>query len=370
MLFIEKKLKLAIERTTSIPFDGVPFDKDKYLKETSRLKILKKYLHKYLFLFLNKQFSLQTKFIPPNTKCLWLYTGKRNIGDAIMDLSGRSLLKDHRVHVDLLTLPNLKEVFQEDDIFLNVYDNISDVENEQYDFIILSEFNHPSMRLKVRHFPKIKFACLFGFFYGPDRNQTLFSHHAINQVFQLGFDKIKLSKIAKPYLNANINNQKIESISKPYIALSIGGIDPDRSYQHWVEFLHLIDSEKCHLERNNLSIALLGSGNGKDMANQILRESFNNISIHNFVGKLSILESRELISQAKIFIACDGGLMHAGHSTGTPSISLFRNQEPPEFRLTESCHSTPIQSTGDVNGIPPHDIYKAYLDLMDNKPHE
>jgi heptosyltransferase-2 len=367
MLFIEKKLKLAIERTTSIPFDGVPFDKDKYLKETSRLKILKKYLHKYLFLFLNKQFSLQTKFIPPNTKCLWLYTGKRNIGDAIMDLSGRSLLKDHRVHVDLLTLPNLKEVFQEDDIFLNVYDNISDVENEQYDFIILSEFNHPSMRLKVRHFPKIKFACLFGFFYGPDRNQTLFSHHAINQVFQLGFDKIKLSKIAKPYLNANINNQKIEPNSKPYIALSIGGIDPDRSYQHWVEFLHLLDNS---LDSNTLhikNIVLLGSANGLESSQRIEKEQFNQIIIHNYVNQANILESRHLISNARILIACDGGLMHIGHTTKTPSISLFRIQEPPEFRLTRSCHSTPIQSTGDVSDISPKTIWATLLGAFNHR---
>jgi heptosyltransferase-2 len=370
MLLIQKFLNNAIKWTTSIPFNNVPYDQHRYLESTSKIKILKKFLHKYLYLLYNKQINLQQKNLSLKGKGLWLYTGKRNIGDAIMDLSGRALLKNHDCHIDLFTLPSLKKVFQDDDVFTSIFDDIREVDINGYDYVLLSEFNHPSIRLKVKHFKKIKFASLFGFFYGPDRNQTLFSHHAINQVFQLGFDEVTLSQIAKPYLQSNKSTNLIKPINQPYIALSIGGIDFDRSYQHWAEFLHLIDHGKYQLERNNLSIVLLGSDNGEDMANQILRESFKNISIHNFVGKLSILESRELISQAKIFIACDGGLMHTGHSTGTPSISLFRNQEPPEFRLTESCHSSPIQSTGDVNAIPPHDIYEAYLNLIDNECHE
>lgn len=364
MSFTKKILSLALKRTTSIPFEGVPYDKRKYLEQTSKLKILKKYLHKYLFLLLTRQISLQNKSIPLSAKCLWLYTGKRNIGDAIMDLSGRSLLKGRIAHLDLLTLPNLKEVFQGDDIFANVYDDVAQIKEQPYDFIILSEFNHPSIRLKARHFPKTKYACLFGFFYGPDRNQTLFSHHAINQTFNLKLTEKSISETAKPYLFHDNKNLLNPSINKPFLALSIGGIDQDRSYQHWIKFLHLLDSKQHELKIPIKNIVLVGSANGLTTSEEISNQYFKKITIHNYVNQLSILKSRDLISQANLLIACDGGLMHVGHTTSTPSISLFRTQEPSEFRLTKKCHSMPIQSTGDVSEITPELLFNTLLDFL------
>ncbi len=367
MSSIKKFLNLVIKRTTTIPFNGVPYDKSKYLQQTSKLKIFKKYLHKYLFLLLKKQIYLQTKSIPLNKKCLWLYTGKRNIGDAIMDLSGRSLLKGHDIHLDLLTLPNLKEVFQGDDIFVNVFDDIKQVKKDQYDYIILSEFNHPSLRLKAKHFPKTMYACLFGFFYGPDRNQTLFSHHAINHIFNLNHNEEFITQNAKPYLFQNNISAITSTITRPYIALSIGGIDQDRSYQHWLEFLHLLDSKQESIQFPIRDIVLIGSSNGLKTSQEIINTRFQKITIHNYVSQLNILKSRDLISNAKLLIACDGGLMHVGHTTQTSSISIFRTQEPSEFRLTKNCHSIPIQSTGDVSAVPPALIFKTVLDVFNQK---
>ena len=89
--------------------------------------MFKKWFGKWFQLKLHGQLRLEQQSIPLTAKCLWLYTGKRNFGDANMDLSGRALLKNKATHIDLLTLPHLQELFEEDDIFQNIYSHIDEV---------------------------------------------------------------------------------------------------------------------------------------------------------------------------------------------------------------------------------------------------
>lgn len=350
----------CVDRITRVPYPIVPHSTEIFLQTHSRIKLAKKYLHRYLALKASGQLRHEIKRIEKGMRVLWLYTGKSNFGDAIMDMSGRGLLQDAGVQVDLLTLPKLHPVFCEDDIFGHVDFDVEKVRTRRYDAILLNEFNHPSIQLKSRYFKDTPFACLFQYFYGPDRNQTLFSFAAVNDVFGLGHTDAELDRLAKPYLrNAPATTDRVlpKIPSSPFVALAVGGIDANRTYDQWPALLESLDADDDPATPRH--IVLLGSENGLGAAEAIRRCTFKRLRVVSLVGELSLLEAREVVDQSGLFIGCDGGLMHAAHSTQTPSVSLFSCREPFHLRLTEGCRSIGIQSGDSVSAISPAAVLAA-----------
>lgn len=357
---MKKFLDTAVARSVHIPYDQVPHEPDAFLSGNSRLKIAKKYVHKHLLLKTKGQLRLERQHLDPAQNILWIYTGKRNFGDATMDLSGRALLRGRVPRIDLLTLPHLHPLFAEDDVFRHVFQDISEVSKDRYDAILMSEYNLPSIRLKLAHFADTPYACLFQYFYGPDRNQTCFSYAAVNEVFSLGHTPDRIASIAKPYLAAGMRTRSSAQALLPagrFLAIAVGGMDANRTYPHWPQVLRLLDRSSA--EEVPATVVLLGSDNGTAMAEEILRTVYETLEVRSYVGMLSLLQSREIVANASLFIGCDGGLMHVAHSTPTPSVSLFSNKEPPYLRLTAQCRSVGIQSTGDVKDIAPDAVAAA-----------
>jgi heptosyltransferase-2 len=350
----------CVAQMTHVPYPLVPHDPEGFLASQSRLKLVRKYLHRRLVLGVRGQVPLQIARIERGMRVLWLYTGKANFGDAIMEMSGRALLRDAGVRIDLLTLPKLKPVFCEDDIFGHVYASVDEVDPLQYDAIVLNEFNYPSIKLKIRHFKTARFVCLFGYFHGPARNQTLFSFAAVNDVFGLGFSDDALVRLAKPYLHQSGQAHGTIGGQRPVsdaIALSVGGIDENRSYRHWPALLAMLDAmEEESIPRR---VVLLGSDNGVQAATEILQRRFQRLQVVSHVARSSLLEARAIIGNCRLFVGCDGGLMHVAHSTSTPSVTLFASGEQKRFFLTERCHSVGIQSAGGASEIAPEDIAQA-----------
>ncbi|MBV8627629.1 MAG: glycosyltransferase family 9 protein [Paraburkholderia sp.] len=357
--FLTRCVDTAVIRSTHIPYEGVPFEPEVFLLRNSPFKITKKYLHKYLLLKLRGQIPLELKHLDSSQRILWIYT-RRNFGDAIMDMAGRALLKGMNVPIDLFTLPSLHKLFAEDDVFQNVFSDLREIEGRQYDAILMSEFNLPSIRLKNRHFRKLPYACLFQYFNGPDRNQTDFSYASVNDVFSLGHAASELQSISKPYLASKPDT--VESVQPfipdtPFLALAVGGLDPNRTYGHWPAVLDLMD--RSDDPRMLKRIVLLGSDNGLAMAEQLGAQRFRNLQISSCVGKLSLLQTREVAARASLFVGADGGLMHVAHTTPAPSVSLFGIKEPPYLRLTAQCHSIGLQSEGNVDTIEPAEVMQA-----------
>lgn len=353
-------IQTSVSLGTQPRYSGVGFDAPRYLARTPTYKIVKKFFHKYLVLLLKRQLALLTPTIRPEARVLLLYTGKDSFGDANLELSGRSLLKGKGVQLDLLTLPKLKPQFEEDDIFGHVFTALDQVDNRNYDAILISEFSHRSLKLKTRHFARHPFSCLFGFFDGPSRNQSQFSFAAFNDIFQLGFSAAELSKRAKPYLHCA--SQTLQSVSallppSPYIAISVGGIDPYRTYSHWAQVLSMLDVP--HAVAGIREVALIGGDNGRNDANRLQQLPLKHITVKNMVGKLSLMQTRAVIVRASVFVGCDGGLMHVAHSTTTPTITIFSNKEPYEYWITPACVTVPIQSTGSASQIEPRQLIEA-----------
>lgn len=358
-------IKTAVKYGTEAIYPEIPHDPLPYRKRTPRYKIVKKFFHKYLFLRLNGQLSLLREKIDPKSKILLLYTGKDSFGDSNLELSGRSLLRGLGLSIDLLTLPKLLPQFREDDVFSRIFTAIEDINKSDYDAVLLAEFNHRSLRLKAKHFPELPFATLFGYFDGPARNQCHFSYTAFNDIFSIGFSNKKLLSIAKPYLNSSIDTERsiVELCpSEPFVCLSVGGIDPYRTYGQWPEVLRLIDrqSDRHHVR----DVVLVGADNGKEVAGQLKQLQLDSIRITDRVATLSLLQSRSMIARAQLFLGCDGGLMHVAHSTATPSVALFSAKEPQQYWTTEACHCHGIQSTGAVSEIPPETIVGKFVSTV------
>ncbi|WP_133792030.1 glycosyltransferase family 9 protein [Paraburkholderia silvatlantica] len=357
--FLTRCVETAVNRSTHIPYEGVPFEPEVFLARNSPLKITRKYLHKYLLLKLRGQIPLELKHLNSSQRILWIYT-RRNFGDAIMDMAGRALLRGMNVPIDLFTLPSLHKLFAQDDVFQHVFSDLREVVGRQYDAILMSEFNLPSIRLKNRHFAKLPYACLFQYFNGPDRNQTDFSYASVNDVFSLGHAASELQSISKPYLASTPDT--VQSVlpfipDTPFLALAVGGLDPNRTYSHWPAVLDLMDrSDDLRILKR---VVLLGSDNGLAMAEQLAAQRFRHLQISSCVGKLTLLQSREVAARASLFLGADGGLMHVAHTTPVPSVSLFGIKEPPYLRLTGQCHSIGLQSKGNVDTIAPAEVVQA-----------
>ena len=358
---IKNYLKRIVALVTSIPYEAVAYNQDRLFDE-SKIVLLRKYFHKFILLKFFGQLSLERKPAPTD-RILWIFSGKdhfsyRSIGDSIMDLSGRALLKASGRKVDLLTFHNLAELFSQDDVFERIYTNINQIDVGQYDHILFTIYTPRSIRLKIQYFYSRTFSSMWKYLQiNGQYNQITYSYAAINDLFNVGLKDDEINQIAKPYLITNQTTKKIVKslyVAEPYIVISVGGMDNSRTYEHWPEILRLMDLKQEVFKIKK--VLLVGSGNGLEMANTLTNEKYENIEIVSYVNELPILQVAELINQATIFVGADGGLMHVAHSTNTPTVTLFTTNVDPRYRLTQSCHSFSIQSRRDVNKIAPVDI--------------
>jgi hypothetical protein len=362
---IECCLDALVQPCVRVPYAWVDQATDEYMTRTSRLTVAKKYLHRRLAL--GAQSRREIGRIAPDQRVLYLYGGKHSIGDVVMELSGRALLRGRPGPVDLLTTSSLKPMFEGDDIFRHVYDDADEIDPGDYDVVFMSEFNYPTIRLKKRRFRKLPFACMFRYFNGPESNRTQFSWARINDVFGLGRSPESLSANAKPYLRQEpeLPSALAAEVAplRPFLAVAIGGVYPRRTYDHWMACLQAYD--EAHASGLPGGVVLLGSDNGAATAQALMANGrFRNLRLLSLVGELSLRDSKRVIANSALFVGADGGLMHVAHTTPTPSVTLFAATEPPHLRLTPSCRSTPLHTDGGVSAIDPKDLAQTIVDSL------
>ncbi|ANJ87191.1 glycosyltransferase family 9 protein [Pandoraea oxalativorans] len=367
--FITRRLEALTEPSTRIPYAWVYHEPDVFMQRTSAFTVAKKYLHRRLRLAMSGQLRHEVRHVAPQARVLWIYGGKHSVGDAVMDMSGRALLREREGPVDLLISPGLKAVFEGDDIFRNVFDDPAAVNPAEYDVVVMQEFNYPTLRIKRRFFSTLPFACLFRFFHGPDRNQTQFSLAAVNDVFGLELASDELFARAKPYLREETDLPAVIANQLPtgsFVVLAMGGVEPRRTYAHWRACLDAYDA--AYFPGLPTGIVLLGSGNGADAARALMEAKFRHLEMVSFVGQLTLRDAKRVIANASLFVGADGGLMHVAHTTRAPSVSLFAAAEPPYLRLTPRCQSTPLQTESDVSAVDPVELAQTMVATLAGAP--
>ena len=158
---------LAFKRTYKLPFKyAIPNYTKQYLISKSVYSRFLKFFKRYIFIVLRGQKNLETfSILPTHREILWINLSASSLGDSLMDLSSRVMLSDK--NVDLFTNIKNKHIYQNDEIFNNVFSKINELKNTKYDLIILDSYSNRSIKLKALIAIKTPFVGMFGYFNGP-----------------------------------------------------------------------------------------------------------------------------------------------------------------------------------------------------------
>ena len=288
---------------------------------------------------------------------LWTYFGVPQIGDALLDLAPRSLFADAGVEVDLVTEPNLSDLFRADPWFSKVLPDLSAIGNATYDFVIVPSHKHRSLKMKQRHLPRHPWFSLHARFTGPEFHRGEFAARRIADFLALAPAAKALAWHARQKLRCADEQDAglpLPGLGPNAVALALGGVYRRRRYSHWPEVVRAVTLAGVS------DLVLLGSENGISAAREIAERGDISARIHDFVGKTRLSACQLLLSRCALAIAADGGLMHLAVAAGTPVVSLFPSNILPQWRLSAVDRGLAIVSpTQDVSDIAPLQIAAA-----------
>ncbi len=358
---------LGFEKTYSFPFKyDIPNYTSVFLEESSITKRWIKFIKRYMYLTIKRQIALEVRqILPKHRNILWINISAPSLGDSLMDLSSRVLLKGKEV--DLFTDKKNASLYQDDPVFSRIFTQKAEVAQHKYDLVIVDSFSTRSIDIKTNILPLNPFVGMFGYYNGPEVNRVLFSFHRMNQLLGYVKGETEINKVARPSMAIEINDlRSVEGLNLPasYIAIALGGRWAYRTYNKWGEVI-----DKLAKKNNKLNLVFVGSDNAKESA-KALTEAFPSDNIFNCVAKFTFNQTAQIIKGANILLCCDGGLMHSANAINTPIVPLFARLTP-IMQLTESIQAFPLFDANDVNNIPVEDILVKYIEatnFVNNHP--
>lgn len=350
---------LDFKRTYTLPFKNpIPNYIDIYLNKVSKYKRYTKFIKRVLYIYLKGQKDFEVfKILPEHKDILWINISAPSLGDSLMDLSSRIMLKDK--NLDLYTDEKNSHIYENDFFFNNIYTVEKSFEKSQYDLIILDSYSTRSVKVKAKVAPKTQYVGMFGHFNGPEVNRTLFSFFQMNHLLGEVESEIEIDRIAKNVITISKEDQEMIKyiIPNKYLVFVLGGEWNYKTYQNWDEVISkIIDS------KNDLRIVLVGSKNANEISEKILKK-FPNTNFTNFVAKLSFNQTVEVIRKSQLVFCCDGGLMHATNAVNAKNISLLARLTPPML-LTKNSDLHYLFDENDVNNICSKDVLKKYHQIF------
>jgi len=355
------KLIKEYKKTFTLPFrEKIPVYIQNYLQEKNNPSRIIKFYKRYLFLLINGQIKFESEHIKvEHKKILWINLSAPSLGDSLMDLSSRILLKDKEI--DLFTSKKNSTLYDSDEYFSNIFTSIDHLKYNTYDLIIVDSYSTRTIAIKNKIAKYSEFVTMFGFYNGPEINRILFSFNRMNQLLSYKYKKNELDLITKPYLSISDSDHNIVSKKLPsntFITIVLGGEWEYRTYKYWLKVI-----SKIFTEDKSLNIVLLGSMNALSESEKILGTFEHKRKIFNLVNKLTFNQTAECIRRARLVMCCDGGLMHAAIAMGTPILALMARVEP-RMRFPFNGVKRAIYSDANVNDISPDEVYLKYLSLI------
>ena len=347
---------LGFEKTYTLPFKfDIPNYTQEFLKKKSVIKIWFKFFKRYLYINLKSQKLLEIySILPKHNNILWINISAPSLGDSLMDLSSRIMLKDRKV--DLFTDNKNADLYKDDFIFSTIYTDKKQVDKNKYDLVIIDSYSTRSIHIKANIAGLTPFVGMFGYYNGPEVNRVLFSYHQMNHLLGYVNNEDELNKMAKTSISISKRDKTLIQKTKlppNFVALAIGGEWDYRTYNKW-DFV----VEKLISQDNELNIILVGSDNAKHSA-RVIMDKFSRYKVYSYVAKLTFNQTAEIISGAKILLCCDGGLMHSANAVNTTIVALFARLTE-EMQLTESISSFSLFDKDNVNNILVEDILSKY----------
>ena len=350
---------LNFKQTYKLPFKfNIPNYIQSHIVQVSLLKRLLKFYRRFLYLILKRQKNHEIfSILPEHKKILWINISAPSLGDSLMDLSSRIMIKDRTI--DLFTDVKNHKLYLNDEYFNNIYTKINIVKKIRYDLVIIDSYSSRSIKIKSLIAPLTPFVGIFGFFNGPEVNRILFSFHKMNHL--LGYPKIEneINNLAKNSMTISTNDHNIvdDIVPANFIAIVLGGEWQYKIYKNWSKVI-----DQIILNDKDLKIIFIGSANAKSISKKMLN-IYPQQQILNFVERLSFNQSVEVVRRAKVLLCCDGGLMHAANAVGAKSVILFARLTP-EMLISNYTNSFNLFDPKDVNNISVEDIIDKYFEAL------
>jgi len=333
-----------------------------YLRDTGFRKLGFRAWRKEIAFVLSGQGPHEVHAIDPTWKRgLWLYTGVPQIGDALMDLAPRSLLTEQGIQLDLLTHPHLAELFQADPWFTTVTALAPNgtcrpsTRSPPFDFVIVPSHKHRSLQYKRGPLSALPWVSMHGRYTGPEFQRAEFAARRLADLLSIQPEAQTFARHARAKLGVPTT-----APSPAGLCIVVGGVDPSRSYPHWGQVVQA-------LRRHGVtSITLLGSTNGQAAAAAAEAAWDGAPGLLNRVGKTTLQDCTEALSNAAHVVAADGGLMHMAVALGRSVTALFTATVSPSWRLPPDLVGTSLQSaTSLVGDIDPAAVALAVMRTLD-----
>jgi heptosyltransferase II len=136
---------------------------------------------------------------------------------------------------------------------------------------------------------------------------------------------IKEGNIIRPELfPSNADKSKIDNLlaetgqaDKGFVCIAPGSVWFTKRYPK-EKLLNLLNI----LAERNISVFLIGGKNDTDLGDYLYENSGKG-NVFNTIGKLSLLESAELIRRANLLVTNDSAPLHIGNAMGTDVIAIY-----------------------------------------------
>lgn len=357
--------RLALDSATPPTRQAVPAeDAQAFVRREGATRLGWRSLRRRWVLWASGQQRHLRNRIPAGTRrLLWIYEGEQQIGDALMDLAPRSLLREHGIEVDLLADPVVARLYEGDPWFSRVASDAGALRDRQHDFALVLSLKRRPMHSKRAHFAALPWTSLHGHFTGPNFHRGLLASQRLADLLDLHLAPQALQDHARQKLGpvgplpAGIEPAAVDGA----VALALGGVRADRTYPHWIEVARAL------AQAGHRRLVLVGSANGQAQAQALVDALGPDAQVLDLTARLSLHETRAVIARAAVLACADGGLMHLGLSTATPVVSLFTAAIDPAWRLPQQAQGLALRSPqAEVAAVPPQAVAQALLGVLES----
>ncbi len=361
-----KLLRRYAEATWKPPFAlTLPSDAGSYADRISVGRVVWRRALRQLNLAWHGQRHLERPHIDTRVhrRILWIHQGTPQVGDSLMDLAARELMRGRVQRLDLLTEIHLLPLYRHDDVFTKVASDPSELIAADYDLILLHSTSSRSVRDKLVFYREVPFVHIQGYFTGPEFNRTLFGFYRLAQLLKLPLGADALDSIAKPMMQASQDEEfaadALDLLGRP-MAICLGGVRDWRTYHQWPEVIRIL-----HSSAPTSSIILLGAENGLQMRDEILASGLNALIIDR-VAKHTLPEVYAVMKRCSVVLAADGGLLHLAHAAGVSAVAIFAGPIQPSFRVTAANSTQALYGSLRVDDVSPEIVAACAVKALQN----
>ncbi|MGZ5891637.1 MAG: glycosyltransferase family 9 protein [Caldimonas sp.] len=358
MGWFEKWCRRFAAPTYTPPFpQPIASNVERYLAVTPLSKMVSRRARRWLWLAVNGQLGLErSKIAASDRRVLWIHSGMPQVGDSLMDLACRELLRGSGRRIDLLIDPHLVPLYASDEVFTHAYGDPAEAAGNDYDLAVVLGASSHNLREKLGHFRRLPYVNLQGYYTGPEFQRTLFGYFRLAQLLGGGVDEAAIRASARPSMTvSDAARAAVAALGLPprFVAVAVGGVRGFRTYAHWPAVVAAL--RQAGFEE---TIVLLGAANGRAARDAILAGP-GATAIVDRVDRHPLPEVFEILRRSTLAACADGGLLHVAHAAGTATVSLFAERIEPEYRLTQANRSHAFYAATEVSEIAPARVAAA-----------